>query len=186
MAPTTRPRTRGLIVSLRSTAPAAHSPPKPSPCKLRVSKSCQKDCVKPERKVNAANHRMVHCNTRTRPTRSASTPAIHPPIAATIRTTVARIPACPLVIPHSAMSAGIANGYICVSIASTLQPPRHAQKVRFSPFVRSVNQSNMASSYRRLALLRSSCPDEEAPQHGDRRKEEERARELTRDPDIPA
>ena len=74
MAPTTRPRTLALTVSLTSTAPTAHSPPNPSPCRLRVSSSCQNEFVKADSSVNNENHRMVICSTRTRPMRSASMP----------------------------------------------------------------------------------------------------------------
>src|SRR5882672_8510970 len=67
------------ITSLISTAPAAHSPPKPSPWRLRVSSNCSYDCVKPERNVKNANQTIVSRRTATRPYRSARMPAIHPP-----------------------------------------------------------------------------------------------------------
>ena len=42
-------------------------------------------------------------------------------------------PASALVIANVAMIAGIAKLKICTSMASSVQPPKHAQKVRFSP-----------------------------------------------------
>jgi hypothetical protein len=62
--------------------------------------------VRPDRKVNIANHATVICKVTTRPKRSASKPAPQPPTADMISATVATIPACPLLIPHSATSAG--------------------------------------------------------------------------------
>ena len=46
-----------------STEPAAHSPPKPSPCSARTHNSCSKLCVNPARNVNSANHAIVSCST---------------------------------------------------------------------------------------------------------------------------
>ncbi|MFD2271741.1 hypothetical protein ACFS07_12745 [Undibacterium arcticum] len=48
--------------------------------------------------------------------------------------------------PHNAISVGMVRAYIWVSIASSPQPLKHAQKVRFSDFVSSVNHLNIVES----------------------------------------
>ena len=65
--PTALPRYSGRMVSPISTAPTAHSPPKPSPCSPRVTSNCQKDVVNPLRNVNTENQITVHCRTRGTP-----------------------------------------------------------------------------------------------------------------------
>jgi len=55
------------MISPISTAPAAHSPPKPKPCRLRMISNWSKDWVKPLSRVKVAYHRMATCITRTRP-----------------------------------------------------------------------------------------------------------------------
>ena len=105
--PTALPRCSARITSPISTAPAAHSPPKPKPIRARAIKSCSKLWAKPLRKVKTENHRMVSCSVRTRPMRSASSPAAQPPTAEHSSVTVAIWPAWALVRLHSAMMVGI-------------------------------------------------------------------------------
>ena len=104
--PTALPRFSARITSPISTEPAAHSPPKPSPCKPRTIRSCSKFWVNPERNVKNANQAIVIIRSRARPMRSASMPAIQPPNAETTRALVASSPAWALVICQSAISAG--------------------------------------------------------------------------------
>src|SRR5262249_2314157 len=77
--PTPRPRYLSRITSPISTAPAAHSPPKPSPCSARNIKSCSKFCANAQRKVKIEYQTIVICSIRTRPNRSAKVPENHPP-----------------------------------------------------------------------------------------------------------
>src|SRR5215470_5557089 len=93
--PTPRPRYLSRITSPISTAPAAHSPPKPSPCKARNTKSCSKFWAKAQRKVKTEYHRIVICSIRTRPNRSASVPENHPPKDEISKVTVPIRPASP-------------------------------------------------------------------------------------------
>ena len=60
--PTPRPRYLSRITAPISTAPAAHSPPKPSPCAARSTKSCSKFWAKAQRKVNIEYHKIVICS----------------------------------------------------------------------------------------------------------------------------
>ena len=91
--PTALPRSLARMTSPISTEPAAHSPPKPRPCKPRTTRSCSKFCVKPDRKVKKANHATMIIKSRARPTRSASMPAIQPPKAEITSALVASNPA---------------------------------------------------------------------------------------------
>ena len=104
--PTALPRSSERITSPISTEPAAHSPPKPSPCRPRTTKSCSKFCVKPERKVKKANQATVIIRSRARPMRSASIPASHPPKAEITNALVASNPACAVVMCQTAIRAG--------------------------------------------------------------------------------
>ena len=90
-----------------STEPAAHSPPKPKPCRPRTISNCSKFWVKPDRNVKKANHATMIINSRARPTRSASMPAIQPPNAEITSAQVASKPASALLMCHSAISAGM-------------------------------------------------------------------------------
>src|ERR1039458_8599535 len=76
---------------------------------------------------------MVICSVRTRPKRSERAPANQPPKAEVSSVAVPISPASALVIAKATMIAGIAKLKICTSMASSLQPPKHAQNVRFSP-----------------------------------------------------
>ena len=105
--PTALPRYSARMASPISTEPTAHSPPKPRPCRPRVISSCQKELVNPLRKVNSANHKMVICRMRTRPKRSASSPASHPPNAEISSAAVPSMPACPLLMCQAAISVGM-------------------------------------------------------------------------------
>jgi hypothetical protein len=107
MVPSALPRCSGRMVSASSTAPAAHSPPKPSPMMVRAANSCSKFCARPQMKVHTANQAMEICSVFTRPIRSASHPASHPPMAETSRAPVAMIPALPAVMPQVAIRAGM-------------------------------------------------------------------------------
>ena len=91
------------------------------------------------------NHNTVICSVRTRPKRSVSAPAIQPPSAEATSVTPDTSPASVLSICHAAMMVGMTRLNICTSSASSAQPPKHAQKVRFSPFEISLNQPNMRS-----------------------------------------
>src|SRR5947209_4350126 len=142
--PTPRPRYLSRITSPISTAPAAHSPPKPSPCKARNTKSCSKFCANAQRKVNSEYHRIVICSIRTRPNRSASVPENHPPSDEISNVTVPMSPASPRDSPHSAITVGITKLYICTSNASSAQPPKQAPIVRRSLAFNSPNQPSIA------------------------------------------
>src|SRR4051794_15637960 len=85
---------------------------------------------------------------RTRPNRSASAPANQPPNADVSNVTVPIRPASALVIAKAMIIAGITKENICTSIASSAQPPKQAQKVRFS--------TGVSSRYQLIALA-SSC-----------------------------
>jgi hypothetical protein len=90
-----------------STAPTAHSAPKPRPCKpFRIS-SWVKLCAKALRKVAIENHRIVTCRARTRPNRSASAPPAQPPIAPVTRVMPPIRPASVLLRLKVAIRAGI-------------------------------------------------------------------------------
>ncbi len=75
---------------------------------------------------------MVICSVRTRPKRSESAPATQPPNADVSSVTVPISPASALEMWKAAMIAGIAKLKICTSMASSAQPPKQAQNVRFS------------------------------------------------------
>src|SRR3974390_1889525 len=75
---------------------------------------------------------MVICKVRTRPKRSDSAPANHPPNAEVSSVTVPMMPASALVIAKAAMIAGMAKLNIWPSTASSIQPPMQAQNVFFS------------------------------------------------------
>src|SRR5205823_9510700 len=144
--PTPRPRYLSRITSPISTAPAAHSPPKPSPCSARNTKSCSKFCAKAQKKVNTEYHRIVICSIRTRPNRSASVPENQPPSDEISNVTVPMSPASPRDRPHSAMTVGMTKLYICTSNASSAQPPKQAPIVRRSLAFNSPNQPSTVSS----------------------------------------
>src|SRR6185436_2617526 len=120
------------MTSLINTAPAAHSPPKPRPCRLRVSSSCSYDCVSPDRNVKNANQRIVRRRTVTRPYRSARMPAIQPPTDENNKAAVASVPACACDIAQRPMSVGMTTAYSCTSIASSAHPVKQAANVRRS------------------------------------------------------
>jgi hypothetical protein len=82
--------------------------------------------------VKTANHATVNCSVRTRPMRSASAPAIHPPIADDTSVAVPISPASALAIANAAMMAGMAKLNIWTSMPSSIQPAKHAQNVLFS------------------------------------------------------
>src|SRR6516165_9876445 len=149
--PTPRPRYLSRITSPISTAPAAHSPPKPSPCRARSTKSCSKFWAKAHKKVKTEYHRIVICSMRTRPKRSASVPENHPPRDETSKVTVPIIPASPGERPHSAITVGITKLYICTSNASNAQPPRQPAIVRRSRAFRSRSQASMRPPSRLLS-----------------------------------
>src|SRR5208337_3676262 len=134
--PTALPRCSARMVSPISTEPTAHSPPKPRPCNPRVTSSCQKEWVNPLRKVNTANQAIVICRILTRPKRSASTPAIHPPTAEISRAAVPSKPACPGLMCQAATRLGITKLYAITSMPSRAQPPKVATSV-----LRSVGES---------------------------------------------
>src|SRR6516164_4120562 len=142
--PTARPRYLSRMTSPISTAPAAHSPPKPSPCKARKANNCSKFWAKAQRKVKMEYHRIVICNMRTRPNRSASAPENHPPNDEISRVTVPIRPASPRASPHTAITVGITRLYICTSNASKAQPPKQPPIVRRSLAFKSVSQASIA------------------------------------------
>lgn len=90
--PSTRPRYRAPTYSLMSTAPAAHSPPKPKPCTQRSASSDPKPVANPTSAVARAYHAMVTWSTLTRPQRSEAAPASHPPSAVQTNVTEASSP----------------------------------------------------------------------------------------------
>src|SRR5436853_5068371 len=102
--PTPRPRYLSRMTSPISTAPAAHSPPKPSPCSARNTNSCSKFCAKAHRNVKKEYQRIVICSMRTRPKRSASAPQNQPPSDEISKVTVPMSPASPFDNPHSAIT----------------------------------------------------------------------------------
>ncbi|GAA1932429.1 hypothetical protein GCM10009837_67720 [Streptomyces durmitorensis] len=94
-----KPPQRLAAYSATRTAPTAHSPPNPTPCKARKTSRVPKLGAKPQATVNTAYTLTVHISARTRPTRSASTPASAPPTADISRVTVANRPVWPLSSP---------------------------------------------------------------------------------------
>src|SRR5207302_10962338 len=90
-----------------NTAPAAHSPPKPSPCSARNTNSCSKFCAKAHRNVKNEYQRIVICSIRTRPKRSASVPQNPPPRDEISQLTVPMSPAPHLDHPHRPLTVGI-------------------------------------------------------------------------------
>src|SRR6202048_3103311 len=96
-----------------NTAPVAHSPPNPSPCKPRRMNSCSKFCAKLHRKVKTEYHRIAICSTRTRPKRSESAPANQPPNDEATTVTVPIVPAAPDDLPHTAIAVGTHELYNC-------------------------------------------------------------------------
>src|ERR1700730_655499 len=140
-----RPRYLSRITSPISTAPAAHPPPKPSPCSARSTKSCSKFWAKAQRKVNVEYHKIVICRIRTQPKRSAKVPENHPPSDDISKVTVPMRPASPRDTPQSAITVGITKLYICTSNASSAQPPKQAPMVRRSVTFNSPNQASIAS-----------------------------------------
>src|SRR5690242_2777491 len=142
--PTPRPRYLSRITSPISTAPAAHSPPKPRPCNARNTKSCSKFCANAQRNVKTEYQRIVICSIRTRPNRSANVPENHPPSDEISKVTVPMRPASPRDSPHSAITVGITKLYICTSNASSAQPPKQAPIVRRSLVFNSPNQASIA------------------------------------------
>ncbi|EGY00116.1 hypothetical protein AZA_84548 [Nitrospirillum viridazoti Y2] len=73
---------------------------------------------------------MVIFSNRTRPSRSASIPAIQPPAAEETRVTVASRPACAWVKFHKATRTGSMKAYSCTSMASRLNPANEVQNAR--------------------------------------------------------
>src|SRR5438477_8808903 len=140
--PTPRPRYLSRITSPITTAPAAHSPPKPNPCSARKTKSCSKFCAKAQRNVKIEYHRIVICSIRTRPKRSANVPENHPPSDERSNVTVPMSPASPRDKPHSAITVGITKLYIRTSNASSAQPPKQAPIVPRSLAFSSPNQAS--------------------------------------------
>src|SRR5579872_2667271 len=141
--PTPRPRYLSRITSPISTAPAAHSPPKPKPCIARRMKSCSKFCAKAQRNVKTEYQRMVICSIFTRPKRSASAPENQPPSDEISSVTVPISPASPFDIAHTVMIVGRMKLYICTSNASSDQPPKQAHIVLRSFAFRSRYQASM-------------------------------------------
>src|SRR5438067_461566 len=137
------------------TAPAAHSPPKPSPCRARKTNSCSKFCANAQRNLNNEYHRIVICSIFTRPNRSASVPQNQPPSDEISSVTVPISPASPFDNPQSAMTVGITKLYIWTSNASSDQPPKQAPIVRRSRGVRSFIQASMRSSRQPVSPLTS-------------------------------
>src|SRR6516162_2928077 len=156
--PTPRPRYLSRITSPISTAPAAHSPPKPSPCSARSTKSCSKFWAKAQRKVNIEYHKIVICSMRTRPKRSAKVPENHPPSDDISKVTVPIRPASPRDNPQSAITVGITKLYICTSNASSAQPPKQAPMVRRSLAFSSPNQASIAFLPQCLIAGMLACP----------------------------
>ncbi len=156
--PIALPRWLARMLSAISTAPAAHSPPKPKPCTALSARNCSKFCAKAEAKVASENHATVICSVRTRPRRSVIAPAIQPPRAEATSVMPDTSPASVLPMCHAAMMVGMTRLNICTSSASSAQPPKHAQKVRFSPAEISLNQPNMPSPPGdRRAASRTQC-----------------------------
>ncbi|MNL14251.1 hypothetical protein D3C87_1351830 [compost metagenome] len=80
------------------------SPPKPSPCSMRNTSSCSGEFAMPHRKHDTANTMMVQRSTRTRPKRSASSPAPTAPTSDETSVQVTMAPAIDLLMPHCASS----------------------------------------------------------------------------------
>src|SRR5450830_473323 len=127
--PMALPRCSLRTDSAISTAPAAHSPPKPKPCKAFSTINCGKVCANEHKNVNRENQMMVSCKVRTRPRRSETAPITQPPSADETSVAALIMPACPLSRPKAAISAGIARVKICTSSASSAQPLKQAQNV---------------------------------------------------------
>ncbi|OIQ72788.1 hypothetical protein GALL_455810 [mine drainage metagenome] len=108
--PTARPRYCGRIASPISTAPAAHSPPKPRPSSARAINSWSKFCTKAQTSEKTENQRIVSCKVLTRPMRSARKPPSQPPMAEASNVTVPARPALPGSTFHSAMMVPITSG----------------------------------------------------------------------------
>jgi hypothetical protein len=85
------------------------SPPKPSPCSMRNIISCSGEVEIPHRKHDTANTRIVQRSTRTRPKRSASSPAPIAPTSDDTSVHVTMAPAIDLLMPHCASSVEIRN-----------------------------------------------------------------------------
>src|ERR1700757_3916497 len=111
-SPTARPRYLSRITSPISTAPAAHSPPKPNPCSARKMKSCSKFWAKAHKKVKIEYHKIAICSILTRPKRSANVPENHPPKDEINRVTVPIRPALPFDSDHTAITVGMTKLYI--------------------------------------------------------------------------
>src|SRR5579863_2303827 len=163
--PTPRPRYLSRITSPISTAPAAHSPPKPKPCRARRMKSCSKFCAKAQKKVKIEYQRMVICSIFTRPNRSASVPLNQPPNDEISRVTVPISPASPFDRPQIAITVGITKLYICTSNASSDQPPKHANMVLRSLAFRSRYQASMFFSSQTELALGGNEADNRRPCH---------------------
>src|ERR1700752_5096452 len=106
-APTAFPRCSLRITSAAKTEPAAHSPPKPRPCRLRATKSQAKPAESPWIKVKPANQAIVIRNINTRPYRSARIPVSHPPTAENSNVQVASNPASAGVNFHNEIKVGM-------------------------------------------------------------------------------
>jgi hypothetical protein len=65
--PSTLPRSLGFSISPSSTAPTAHSAPKPMPWSRRAASSSLKLCAKPETNEKKENQAIVNCRMRARP-----------------------------------------------------------------------------------------------------------------------
>src|SRR5271166_4989991 len=117
------------MISPISTAPHAHSAPKPKPWIALVTRSCPKDWVKAATKVASANQRIVICSAFTRPIRSDSAPPSQPPMAEVTSVTPPTSPASVWLTPHVAISAGITRPNIWTSRASSAHPPKQVQNV---------------------------------------------------------
>src|SRR6185312_4122709 len=144
-SPTARPRYLSRITSPISTAPAAHSPPNPSPCNARNTNNCSKFCANAQRNVKNEYQRMVICSMRTRPKRSDNAPENQPPSDEINSVTVPIRPASPRDNPHKAMTVGMTKLYIWTSKASSAQPPKQAPIVRRSLEFRSANHAIIGS-----------------------------------------
>ena len=119
-----------------------------------MNSSSQNELVSPDRNVKVENQMMVICSTRTRPMRSDSMPASHPPSADMTSTAVPRMPASPVDMCHNAMRVGMVSAYICVSSASSAHPLKHAKKVRRSSRDSSEYQLNAPAETGRCAGCR--------------------------------
>src|SRR5579862_5631237 len=122
--PTARPRYLSRTTSPISTAPAAHSPPKPKPCNARKMKSCSKFWAKAHKNVNSEYHKIVICNMRTRPKRSARDPENQPPLVETSDVAGPIRRAASFDGDDSAITVGMTRLYICTSNTSSTQTPK--------------------------------------------------------------